>query len=212
MKKIMITVFAVLAVASMAQAGDVKVDFDSANSGTERIAEVAINSQVPEVPGRVRAWDDEIPGGTQEVFIRGNKCNGTDCEQCACSSSCNTKTCGKKAAPVKSVKAPELSGLDKLVEELSAEKKGNFFSSLMFVDGKLASIYTEDVEKFLGKARLSEVLKFFNLKTGEKSRQDENGEDENGDGVIDSDYVRQSKCDGAHNCEPASGYNCTENC
>lgn len=212
MKKIMIAVFALVAAASMAQAQEVKVNFDSAGVGAAQITEIAANTQVPEVPGRVRTWDDDIPSGTQDVFIRGNKCNGTDCEQCACSSSCNTKTCGKKSAPVKAVKAQDLSGLDKLVEELSAEKKGKFFGSLMFVEGKLASIYTEDVEKFLGKARLSEVLKFFNLKTGEKSRQEENGEDTNGDGVIDSDYVKQNRCDGNHNCEPASGYNCTENC
>lgn len=83
----------------------------------------------------------------------------------------------------------------------------------MFVDGKLASIYTEDVGKFLGRNRLDEILEYFNLRTEKgASRQNENGTDENGDGVIDSDYVRNHKCDGNHNCEPEGGHNCTENC
>ncbi len=213
MKKVFITAAIILTVFTTAKAQEMKVDFDSGKSNAFTFSQAAANYSVPATSARISTWEDEDPfGGPSNVFIKGNKCTGSDCETCACSSSCNTKTCGKKSVPTKAIQPPDLAGLDKLIAGLSQVAKEKFYKELMFSNGKLASIYIGDIENTLGKEQLIKVLKFFNLKTGTHTRQNENGEDENGDGVIDSDYVRNAKCDGNHNCEPTAATNCTENC
>lgn len=212
MKTMLMVVFSMVCVVSTVKAGSDGVAFDGGSNSRINLSPQVDALPAPSAPIRVRQWDDEeLPGGNeQNVFIKGTKCQGSDCVNVAFASYCNTKTCGKAAS--KSTAAPALDGLAPLISGMPEEATRKFYGSLMFSESGLSSIYVKDIEEHLGQERLSEVLGYFNLKTPGAKRQNENGTDSNGDGVIDSDYVKGHRCDGHHNCVPQSGYNCTDNC
>lgn len=207
MKKIMIAVFALVSAASMAQAQEMKINFDgdTGNQGL-RLAVNEISSSdasvpAPGIPARENAYKRYPDNGSTNVYETGAKCIGGDCVDGWPGYACNLKTCGKKSVNTERTAKNKTENISDIISALDSSKKLKFYESLTFREGKLTGAYTKDVANELGERAVNAVL---NILGAGKSNSEK--------GFTETDYIKDYKCLSPANCTSANGYTCTENC
>lgn len=219
MKNILIAVFALVAAASVAQAQQVKVDFDGSGTGQSVDKAKFSGAEVALAPASMRVDSSEYDSdynGELNHFKKGTRCVGGNCEGGYPGENCNIHTCGpdKKSKDLKQTgrmkEDADPKSLGEMLRQLDGSQQQRFFNNLRFKNGALVDFYSKDVKTVYGEKGVSEIIRYFLPESQDKagSRGCKPG-DQN---CTEDSYIDNARCSN-HTCQ--EGYpnsTCTEAC